>query len=76
MEEVTSRAPAEKSEIERKTGCQTDAVFVLECEGPGRDVKASHDVIGQPLGTSRRVPSDKADTRTFLVRVRVDAVVR
>jgi len=46
---------------------------VAEFEGPGRDVKASSDVVGQALGTTGRA-EDKKDLQTFLVKVKVDSV--
>ena len=64
----------EKSEIELKAGHQKAGGLVVEFEGPGRDVKASNDVVGQPLGTSGRVAAGKNDIPDFLVRVKVDSV--
>jgi len=63
----------EKSEIEFKAGRQKEGGFVAEFEGPGRDVKASSDVVGQALGTTGRA-EDKKDLQTFLVKVKVDSV--
>jgi hypothetical protein len=75
MVEVTgTQGKIEKSEIELKPGRQQAGGLVVEFEGPGHDVKASNDVVGQPLGTSGRVASEKNDIPTFLVRVKVDRV--
>jgi hypothetical protein len=75
MVEVTgSQGKIEKSEIELKAGRQKDGGLVVEFEGPGRDVKASNDVVGQPLGTSGRTEPEKNDIPTFLVNVKVDTV--
>jgi hypothetical protein len=75
MVEVTgTQGQLEKSEVELKAGRQKDGGLVAEFEGPGRDVKASNEVVGQALGTAGRVGSEKADVQTFLVKVKVDAV--
>jgi hypothetical protein len=75
MVEVTGvQGKIEKSEIELKQGRQKDGGLVVEFEGPGRDVKASNDVVGQPLGTSGRVAPEKNDIPTFLVHVHVENV--
>ena len=76
MVEVSgTQGKIEKSEIEVKPGHQKDGSLVVEFEGPGHDVKASTDVVGQPLGTSGRVASANTDIPTFLVRVKVDSVL-
>lgn len=73
--EVTgTQGTIEKSEIELKAGHQKAGGFVVEFEGPGRDVKASNDVVGQPLGTSGRVAAGKNDIPDFLVHVKVESV--
>ena len=47
---------------------------LVEFEGPGKDVRASNDVVDQPLGTSGRVTPEKNDIKTFLVHIKVDSV--
>ena len=75
MVEVTgTKGKIENSEVELKEGRQKDGSLVVEFEGPGKDVKASNDVVGQPLGTSGRVTPEKNDIKTFLVHVKVDNV--
>jgi hypothetical protein len=75
MVEVSgTQTGVQKSEIELKVGRQKEGGLVAEFEGPGRDVKASNDVVGQPLGTTGRQASEKADIPTFLVKVKVDTV--
>jgi hypothetical protein len=75
MVEVTgTQGKIEKSEIELKPGHQNEGGLVAEFEGPGQDVKASNDVVGQPLGTSGRVEPEKGDIPTFLIHVTVDSV--
>ena len=64
----------EKSEIELKPGRQKDGGLVAEFEGPGRNVKASNDVVGPAIGTAGRVAAGKTDVPTFLVKVKVDNV--
>ena len=64
----------ETSEVELKTGRQKDGGLVAEFEGPGRDVKASNDVVGQAIGTSGRQEAGKDDVPTLLVKVKVGAV--
>lgn len=61
----------EKSEAELKAGSQKDGGLVVEFEGPGRDVKASNQVVGEALGTSGRTTPEKDDVPTFLMRVQV-----
>jgi len=73
--EITgTQGKIEKSEIELKAGHQKSGGLVVEFEGPGRDVKASNDVVGQPLGTAGRVQPEKNDIKDFLVHVKVDSV--
>jgi len=75
MVEVTGTPGAiEKSEAELKAGRQKDGGLAVEFEGTGKDVKASNDVVGQPLGTSGRVTPEKNDVKTFLLHVKVDNV--
>jgi hypothetical protein len=75
MVEVTgTQGKIENSEIELKAGRQKDGGLVVEFEGPGKDVKASNAVVGQPLGTSGRVTPEKNDVKTFLIHVKVDSV--
>jgi hypothetical protein len=64
----------EKSEAELKAGPQKDGALVVEFEGPGKDVKASNQVVGQALGTSGRTPPETNDVPTFLMRVQVQDV--
>ncbi len=47
---------------------------MVEFEGPGKDVKASDDVVGQPLGTAGRVQPETNDIKAFLVRMKMDTV--
>jgi hypothetical protein len=75
MVEVTgTQGPVEKSEVELKAGRQKDGGLVAEFQGPGGNVKASNDVVGQALGTSGRAEPEKNDVQTFLVKVKVDTV--
>ena len=75
MVEITgTKGKIENSEVELKEGRQKDGSLVVEFEGPGKDVKASNDVVGQPLGTSGRVTPEKNDIKTFLVHIKVDSV--
>ena len=75
MVEVTgTQAGLEESEVELKAGHQKDGGLVAEFEGPGRDVKASNEVVGQALGTSGRTASEKNDVKTFLMKVKVESV--
>ena len=75
MVEVTGTQGAlEKAEVELKAGRHKEGGLVAEFEGPGRDVKASNDVVGQALGTSGRTAAEKNDIQTFLVKVKVDSV--
>ena len=75
MVQVTGMAGGlEKSEIELKPGRQKDGGLVAEFEGPGRDVKASNDIVGPAIGTSGRVAAEKNDVPTFLVKVKVENV--
>ena len=75
MVEVTGMQNGiEKSEVELKAGRQKQGGLVAEFEGPGRDVKASNDVVGPALGTSGRLEPEKNDIKTFLIKVKVDTV--
>jgi len=74
VEVAGTQGKIEKSEIELKAGHQKEGGLVLEFEGPGRDVKASNDVVGQPLGTSGRAAAGNSDIKDFLVHVKVDSV--
>jgi hypothetical protein len=64
----------EKSEIELKAGHQKDGGLIVEFEGPGKDVRASNDVIGTAVGTAGRVEPEKNDIPTFLAHVDVKEV--
>jgi hypothetical protein len=73
--EVTGmQTGVEKSEVELKAGHQKEGGLVAEFEGPGRDVKASNEVLGQALGTAGRTEAETKDVPTFLVKVKVDSV--
>jgi hypothetical protein len=75
MVEVTgTQNGVEESEVEMKAGHQSGGGLVAEFEGPGKDVKASNEVVGQALGTSGRQQPEKNDVKTFLVKVKVDSV--
>jgi hypothetical protein len=75
MVEVTGTpAGLEESEVELKAGRQKGGGLVAEFEGPGRDVKASNETVGQALGTSGRTASEKNDIKTFLMKVKVESV--
>ena len=64
----------EKSEIELKAGHQKSGGLVAEFEGPGKDVKVSHDAIGSSIGTAGRTTSSANDVKTFLIHVDVKDV--
>jgi len=74
VEIAGTQGKVEKGEIELKEGYQKTGGLVVEFQGPGKDVKASNDVVGQPLGTAGRVQPEKNDIKAFLVRVKVDTV--
>jgi len=75
MIEVTGRFTAlRESEIELKTGHQSEGGLVVEIEGPGKDVRASNAAVGTALGTAGRQTPEKNDIKTFLAEVRVTNV--
>lgn len=75
MVEVTGRFTSLKeSEIELKTGRQSEGGLVVEIEGPGKDVRASNEAVGAALGTAGRQTPEKNDIKTYLAEVRVTYV--
>jgi hypothetical protein len=64
----------EESEIELKAGTRKDGGLLVEYEGPGKDVVASAETLGGPVGTSGRAKPEAKDLKTFLVHVKVNDV--
>jgi len=73
VEVVGTQSGLEESEVELKAGRQKDGGLVAEFEGPGGDVKASNELVGQALGTSGRTQAEKNDVKTFLMKVKVES---
>lgn len=64
----------EESEIEFKAGKHKDGGLLVEYEGPGKDVVASADTLGRPVGTSGTAKPGANDVKTFLVHVTINDV--
>lgn len=60
----------EESEIEVKAGRQQAGGFVIEFEGPGKDVRTSDPSVSAAVGTAGRVSTDP-DVKTYLMRINV-----
>ncbi len=64
----------EESEIELKEGRQNTGGFIVEFEGPGRDVRSADPAVSTAVGTAGRVEPEKNDIKTFLMRIKVTNV--
>jgi hypothetical protein len=64
----------EKSEIELKAGPQKQGGLIVEFEGPGKDVRASHDAAGAAVGTAGRTVPERNDVPTYLAHINVENV--
>jgi hypothetical protein len=75
MVEVTgSIAKLSESEAEIKGGLHKDGGVVIEFEGPGRDVRASNDTVGNTVGTAGRTGAESNDVKMLLAEVNVKTV--
>ena len=64
----------ETSEIELRAGTRKDGGLLVEYEGPGKDVVASADTLGRPVGTSWTAKPGRSDVKTFLLHVKINDV--
>jgi hypothetical protein len=64
----------EQSEVEVKAGPQKDGSFVVEVEGPGKDVAASTKALPGVAGTTGSARPEKDDVKTMLVKVTIGHV--
>ena len=67
-------ASIEESEIELKAGRQQAGGFVVEFEGPGRDVRTADPSVSTSVGTAGRVAAEQNDVKTYLMRINVSKV--
>ena len=64
----------EESEIELKAGPHQTGGFIVEFEGPGRDVRTADPSVSTAVGTAGRVTTEKNDLKTYLLRIDVTNV--